>query len=147
MLLPRHALALGPAVQRDLARDDVGVEEAARAKDARHLGEDRSRIAQVLDLRLVDEVEDVAPRRIEELAVADGSIPCRGVALAIARLMPVIVSFVQRRRRDVRLAATSCCTRWRDSPKTSPASRRLRRSSPVSLVAASVAEVCALACC
>src|SRR5437867_1838042 len=231
MLLPRHALALGPAVQGDLARDDVGVEEAAGAKDARHLREDRRRIAEVLeqpagehdiertprerkragvaeervalgvratvvlahrangvrgvvereepvrslpsepdeqsaracadldgvpserkqsahvrDLRFVDEVEDVAPRRIEELAVADRSIPCGGVALAIARLMLVIVSFVQRRRRDVRFAATSCCTRWRDSPKTSPASRRLRRSSPVSLVAASVAEVCALAC-
>ncbi|HEV8469590.1 MAG TPA: hypothetical protein VGR46_08280 [Candidatus Limnocylindria bacterium] len=43
------------------------------------------------DLRLVDEVEDVAPRRVVELALADGSVPCGGVALAIARLMLVVV--------------------------------------------------------
>jgi hypothetical protein len=42
------------------------------------------------DLRLVDEVEDVAPRRIEGLGLADRALPRRGVAFAVPRFVLVV---------------------------------------------------------
>src|SRR5439155_3701297 len=44
-----HAPPLGPAVERDLARHDVRVEEATRPQHAGHLADDGGGIAEVLE--------------------------------------------------------------------------------------------------
>ena len=54
------------------------------------------------DLRLVDEVEDVAARWIEELRVADRPLPCGRVAFGVARV--VLVMGVTQERKATRRA-------------------------------------------
>ena len=81
---------------------------------------------QVRDLGLVDEVEDVAPRGVVELGVAERPLPCARIALLVARLV-LVVSVAQEpyASRAVRLVAGGSNKREKDSERLS-ASRSVR---------------------
>ena len=102
-------LAHGPDGIRRVVDGDEAVgplapepdEEAARAgADLDRVATGRKMPPQMRDLRLVDEVEDVAARWIEELRVADRPLPCGRVAFGVTRF--VLVMGVTQERKATR---------------------------------------------
>jgi len=61
---------------------------------------------QMGDLRLVDEVEDVAARWIEELRVADRPLPCGRVAFGVTRFV-LVMGVTQERKVSAAKPGTS----------------------------------------